>query len=164
MARLAALYLNHNDYVQKYTDAANVAVASGFMLKDDAQEAIANATASIIAVGLPCDATAPLVEDISEFPKLPSILTLRMQLYVYNVADRAALLQPIDAATREIATGYLIADPALARVHYQNAITLLQGYIALVQAEATTVGSISQLTSTYLVGQANTLIAALQLL
>ncbi|MDR3671222.1 MAG: alpha/beta hydrolase domain-containing protein [Holophaga sp.] len=164
MARLGQLYTNHDDYVQKFTEAANTAVASGYMLQEDALEDIANAKASIIGEGMPCDSTAPLVEDISEFPKLPSILTLRMQLYVYNIADRPALLETIDAATREIASGYLITDATLARVHYAKAITLLQGYITQVQAEATTVGSISQATSDYLVGQANTLIAALQVL
>ena len=166
MARLGELYSSHTDYVQKFTAAANAAVAAGYMLDEDAQEDITNAKASIIGEGLPCDSTAPLVEDISEFPRLPSILTLRMQLYVYNIADRAALLEPIDEATREIASGYLVAGTSatLARTHYAKAITLLQNYITLVQAEGTTVGSISQLTSDYLVGQANTMITALQAL
>jgi len=58
--------------------------------------AIANAQASIIGDGLACDVTAPLCADISQFPLKPSILTLRMQVYVYNIADRASLLKPID--------------------------------------------------------------------
>lgn len=158
-ARLDALYPNHSTYVQKYTDAANAFVAQGFMVEQDAQEAISNAENSIIGEGLNCDGA--LCADISQFPKKPSILTLRMQLYVYNVADRAALLKPIDEATRHIATGYLISDANAARPYFQKAIASLQSYIPLVQAQATTVKSISQATSDYLIDQANTLITEL---
>ena len=166
-ARLDALYPNHYDYVQKFTSAANSAVAAGYMLDQDAQEAITNAQASIIGEGLTCDATAPLCQDISQFPMRPSILTLRMQLYVYNVTDRAALLAPIDDATRQIATGYLIANTGtrtaatLARPYFQKAIASLQTYIPLVTAQATTAKSISQATADYLVSQANTMITEL---
>lgn len=164
-AKLDALYPNHYAYVQKYTAAANESVAQGFMVDQDAKEAIANAQASIIGDGLTCDDSAPLCEDISQFPLKPSILTLRMQFFVYNIANRAALLVPLDDATRQIATGYLIASTggtaALARPYFQKAIAGLQAYIALVQAEATTAKSISPATSVYLVAQANTLITAL---
>ena len=45
---LKGLYTDHNDYVTKFTAAANALVTSGFWLKEDAQNAIAEATSAKI--------------------------------------------------------------------------------------------------------------------
>ena len=158
-AVLDSLYPTHASYVNKYKTYAQTAVAQGFLLQDDANEAIAVAESSIIGEGLNCDGA--LCADISQFPKKPSILTLRMQFFVYNIANRSTLLTYIDDATRQIATGYLFSDPASARRYFQRAVASLNTYITLVKAEATTVKSISQATADYLVDQANTMITEL---
>lgn len=156
---LDTLYPTHADYVNKYKSSAQNAVAQGYLLQGDADEAIANAESSIIGEGLNCDGA--LCADVSQFPKKPSILTLRMQFFVYNIANRAKLLAYIDDATRQIATGYLFSDAAAARPFFQRAIASINAYIALVQAEAATEKSISQATADYLAAQANTMITEL---
>ena len=158
-AVLDALYPTHADYVNKYRSYAQQAVAQGYLLQEDADEAIANAEASIIGEGLNCDGA--LCADISQFPKKPSILTLRLHFFAYDIANRAKILAYIDDATRQIATGYLFSDAAAARPFFQRAIASLNTYIALVQAEAATEKSISQATADYLAAQANTMIVEL---
>ena len=155
---LDTLYPTHTAYVQKYTAAVQAAVSAGFMLEDDASEAIASAESSIIGKQLNCDGV--LCKDESQFTKQPSIGTMRWFAFVYGIPDRAKLLAPIDAATGYIATGYLYSDPVVARPYFTQAVSSLNTYIAEVQAQLQK-QTISQKTADFLVGQANTLITEL---
>ena len=161
-AKLDSLYPTHADYVAKVTASANKAVAAGFMVPEDAQDAIANANASIYGRKLDC---GTLCADQFLFPQKPSILNLRWHVYLYYLPDSAKLLAPIDDAAIRIASAYVNVDangftPA-GRMYIGQAIALLAQYSNMVQDEVRT-GALSQDAATYLSGQASRLVIELQ--
>lgn len=162
-AKLDSLYPTHADYVGKVTAAANKSVADGFLLPRDAEDVIANASASIYGYNLNCDgdATGNLCQDQWLFPQHPSIQTLRWHIYLYYLPDSAKLLAPVDQAAMQIASGYNTADTATRRMYFNQAVGLLQQYSGLIAGQAAG-GTLSAEAASYLTGQANTLIAELQ--
>ena len=159
-AKLDSLYATHDAYVAKVTASANKAVADGFMLAEDAQEAIDTAKASIYGRKLKCD-LGSLCSDQNVQPYMVSSQLLRRHTLSYYVLDRAKLLAPVDDATYQIATGYNTTAPDVARLFFGNAIGSLEQYIILVRDQVTK-GALANEAGSYLINEATVLIAALQ--
>lgn len=162
-ARLDSLYPTHAEYVSKVTSAANQAVADGFMLQKDAQDVIANASASIYGYQLNCDgdSSGNVCQDQWYFPQHPSIQNLRWHIYLYHLPNSAALLAPVDQAAVMIASGYNTSDAAAKKLYFGQAASLLQQYASLIQAEATS-KTLSAEAATYLSAQADQLLSELR--
>jgi hypothetical protein len=158
-ARLDTLYPTHDGYVAKVASSANQLVADGFMLRQDADDVIANAQSSVYGRQLNCDGA--LCQDQWLFPQHPSIGTLRWHIYLYYLPDRAALLAPVDQAAIQIASGYNTTDSVARRAFFDQAVVLLQQYAGLIQAQAAK-GTLSSDAVSYLSGQATALISELQ--
>ena len=159
-AKLDSLYPTHDDYVAKVTASANKAVADGFMLAEDAQEAIDTAKASIYGRRLRCD-LGSLCSDQSVPPYMVSAQLLRRHTASYPLVDRATLLAPVDDATYQIATGYNVTAPDVARLFFGNAIGALEQYIILVRGQVQK-GALANEAGSYLINEASVLITALQ--
>ncbi|SAL79444.1 hypothetical protein [Caballeronia telluris] len=112
------------------------------------------------------DSPVLLCADQWLFPQKPSILNLRWYIYLYYLPDSATLLAPVDSEAISIATAYANTDAngaftQVGRTYLTQAVASLGQYVTLVQNDAAS-GELSQDAATYLVGQANTLISALQ--
>jgi hypothetical protein len=83
--------------VAKVTQAANAAVAAGFLLPADAQQTIDKAQKSIWGLGLEC---GPLCADVRQFPLNPTSMLLRNQTAFLVIKGAESKLVPIlDAVT-----------------------------------------------------------------
>jgi hypothetical protein len=160
-AKMDSLYASHDDYVAKVTAAANKSVADGFMLAEDAQDAIDTAKASIWGRKLKCDLTTPLCADIGVPPFSVTSQVLRRHMASYILADRAQLLAPLDDANYQIATAYNVAAPDVAKLYFTQAVGSLEKFTDLLRMQELK-GALSSEATNYLVGQTSQLIAALQ--
>jgi hypothetical protein len=163
-AKLDTLYPTHAGYVDKVTAAANQAVSDGFMLQEDAQDVINNASSSMYGYQLDCDgdSTGNLCQDQWLFPQHPSILNLRWHIYLYHLPDSASILAPVDQAAIQIASGYNTTDATMRKTYFTKAVALLNQYSSLIAAEAAA-GTLSADAASYLTNQASVMIADLQI-
>ncbi len=159
-AKLDSLYPTHDDYVAKVTASANKAVADGFMLAEDAQEAIDTAKASIYGRKLRCD-LGSLCSDQSVPPYMVSSQLLRRHVASYYLVDRAKLLAPVDDATYQIATAYNVTAPDVARLFFGNAASSLEQFIMLVRGQVEK-GALANEAGAYLINEATQLVVAIQ--
>lgn len=127
-ATLNGLYPTHDAYVTKVTQAANAAVAAGFMLPADAQQTIDKAQTSIWGMGLVCGA---LCADIRQFPLNATSMLLRNQTSFLVIKGAEFKLVPIlDSVTLAIAQGYTLGTgTAEGKQKFAQAASLLQTYI-----------------------------------
>jgi Alpha/beta hydrolase domain len=127
-ATLNGLYPTHDAYVTKVTQAANAAVAAGFMLPADAQQTIDKAQTSIWGMGLVCGA---LCADIRQFPLNATSMLLRNQTSFLVIKGAEFKLVPIlDSVTLAIAQGYTLGTgTAESKQKFAQAASLLQTYI-----------------------------------
>lgn len=86
---------------------------------------------------------------------------LRRHTASYPLVDRATLLAPVDDATYQIATGYNVTAPDVARLFFGNAIGALEQYIILVRGQVQK-GALANEAGSYLINEASVLITALQ--
>jgi alpha/beta hydrolase family protein len=154
-ATLNGLYPTHAAYVSKVTQAANAAVAAGFMLAADAQQTIDKAQKSIWGLGLEC---GPLCADVRQFPLNPSSMLLRNQTAFLLINGAEFKLLPIlDAVTLAIAEGYTLGTgTAASKQKFAQAASLLQTYFTNVQLLLLS-GNTKPETATLLRDQATTL-------
>ena len=163
-ATLNSLYPSHQAYVEAIRDAADQNVRDGFLLKDDAQELVADAIRSIVGMGLDC---GPLCQNVAQFVLNPSTTNLRDQTQFYHFTGGAELLAALDQATQSVAQGYTAGaqtdakSQKTARRKLRLAIHFLQVYIDKVQAMAAD-GRMAPLSAALLIEFANTLIEELQ--
>ena len=131
-ATLNSLYPTHAAYVNKVTQAANAAVASGFMLAADAQQTIDKAQKSIWGLQLTC---GPLCADVRQFPLNATSMLLRNQTAFLVINGAEFKLVPIlDAVTLATAQGYTLGtDTVAGKQKFAQAASLLQGYMTNVQ-------------------------------
>jgi hypothetical protein len=158
--KLDNLYPTHDDYVAKVTASANKSVAEGFMLEEDAQEAIDTAKASIYGRKLRCD-RGSLCSDESVPPYFVSSQLLRRHVASYPLVDRAKLLAPLDDATYQIATAYNVAAPDVAKLFFGNATGALEQFIILIRGQVEK-GALAGEAGAYLINEATQLIVAIQ--
>jgi len=128
-ATLASLYPSHEGYVQAITAAAEQNVHDGFLLKEDEQEMLKDAQASIVGTGLVCGS---LCVDFKQFMSNPSPSNLRDINEAYYFPGGEMLLVRLDKATRLLADGYTAAaqsDLATRNAKFKTAIQALELYI-----------------------------------
>ena len=128
-ATLASLYPSHEGYVQAVTAAAEQNVRDGFLLKEDKQELIKDAQASIVGTGLVC---GPLCVNFKQFMSNPSPSNLRDINEAYYFPGGETLLLRLDKATRLLAEGYTAAaqsDLVTKNAKFKTAIQALGLYI-----------------------------------
>ena len=154
-ATLNTLYPTHAVYVAKVTQAANAAVAAGFLLPADAQQTIDKAQKSIWGLGLEC---GPLCADVRQFPLNPTSMLLRNQTAFLVIRGAESKLVPIlDAVTLAIAEGYTLGiGTAASKQKFAQAASLLQTYSTNVQLMLLS-GNTKPETATLLRDQATTL-------
>ena len=111
-ATLDALYPSHHGYVHAITQAAKQNMRDGFLLEEDAEEVVADASTSIYGLGLNC---GPLCANIAQFPLNPSTSILRDHTKFYYFHGGGALLKTLDLATWWVARGYTFADQSDSR-------------------------------------------------
>ena len=131
-ATLNSLHPTHAAYVNRVTQAANAAVAAGFLLAADAQQTIEKAQKSIWGLGLEC---GPLCADVRQFPLNPSSMLLRNQTaFLVIRGAESKLLPTLDAVTLAIAEGYTLGiGSAASKQKFAQAASLLERYITTVQ-------------------------------
>lgn len=130
-ATLNALYPTHDAYVAKVTAASNAAVKAGFLLQADAAQTIDAAKRSIYGLKLEC---GPLCADLRQFPSNPSAMLLSKQTSYLMIKGGDALVKTMDEATRLIAEGYTVTDPAAAGKKFADAAARITDYITQVKA------------------------------
>lgn len=152
---LSTLYSSHDDYLNKFMQAALASVAKGFVLPADAQDEIDRAQKSIWGYGWEC---GPLCADVRQFPLNPSSILLRNQTAFLLIKGADTLLLPtLDAATKSIAQGYTLGIGTVASKRmFGLAATFLQGYINAVQRVLAN-GDTKPETASLLINQATTL-------
>jgi len=161
-----SLYPSHQAYVQAIRHAADQNLADGFLLKDDAQELIANAQASTIGNGLSCGPSRPLCANFKQFPLNPSTSILRDHTQLYYFRGGEELLAAMDQASTWVATGYSQTEQVDAKSQreskksFSRAIGFLQVYIDKVQHMANA-GRAAPESAALLIDYANALIAML---
>jgi len=166
-ALVDSLYPSHQAYVQAIRQAADQNVADGFLLKDDAQELVANANSSTIGNGLSCGPSRPLCANFKQFPLNPSTSILRDHTQFYYFRGGEELLASMDQANTWVATGYSQAGQSDARSQreakksFARAIGFLQVYIDKVQ-QMENDGRAAPESAALLIDYANTLIAKLR--
>lgn len=116
--------------------------------------------ASIYGRKLRCD-LGSLCSDQSVPPYMVSAQLLRRHTASYPLVDRATLLAPVDDATYQIATGYNVTAPDVARLFFGNAVGALGQYIILVRGQVQK-GALANEAGSYLINEASVLITALQ--
>jgi len=135
-ATLDALYPSHHGYVHAITQAAKQNMRDGFLLEEDAEEVVADASTSIYGLGLNC---GPLCANIAQFPLNPSTSILRDHTKFYYFHGGGALLKTLDLATWWVARGYTFADQSdfrsqeKSRKSFAEAAEVLRIYIKEVQ-------------------------------
>jgi len=135
-ATLDALYPSHHGYVHAITQAAKQNMRDGFLLEEDAEEVVADASTSIYGLGLNC---GPLCANIAQFPLNPSTSILRDHTKFYYFHGGGALLKTLDLATWWVARGYTFADQPDSRSQeesrksFAEAAEVLRMYIKEVQ-------------------------------
>lgn len=161
-----SLYPSHQAYVQAIRQAADKNVADGFLLKDDAQELVANAISAAVGNGLSCGPSRPLCANLKQFPLNPSTSILRDHTQFYYFRGGEELLASMDQANTWVATGYSQAEQSdaksqrEARKSFARAIGFLQVYIDKVQ-QMESDGRAAPESAALLIDYANTLIAKL---
>jgi hypothetical protein len=157
---LNSLYTYTGEYALAIAKAAKMAVASGFMLLEDAQASFSDASAAIYGTGLSC---GPLCQNVAQFPLNPSTTILRDQVAFYNLVGGAAITATLDAATRAVATGYTLGADPQAPAYFAQATALLQQFIQQIQ-QLQAQGHIQTFNANFFIGEANTLITRLNAL
>jgi hypothetical protein len=128
-ATVNALYPTHDVYVKRVTDAAEAAVAQGFLLRADAKQEVDTARRSIYGHQWTC---GPLCADVRQFPKNPSSMLLAKQTSFLMIKGGESLVDIADDVTARIAEGDTVVGQM--RVKYGAAVAALDRYEALVKA------------------------------
>jgi hypothetical protein len=159
-ATLNALYPTQYDYVTQVTSATNAALASGFILLEDAKATITRARQSIYGLGLTCGA---LCANSQQFPIHPSSSLLRDQTEFMHFVGWETPASRLALATRAIATGYTLGSDPAAKASFAQAISYINLYIGDIQS-ILNAGHLKPETAALLTTQANTLITQLNAL
>ena len=156
-ATLDALYPSHGAYMSAIAHVASENVRAGFLLEEDAESTKADAASSLVGTGLAC---GTLCLNIGQFAQHPSTTLLRDRTAFYRIVGGDALVETLNEATRQIATGYTFGNSAKGRQGFANGAALVRQYIAQVrqlEAEGHIVASVADM----LVDDATALVAAL---
>ena len=156
-ATLDRLYPSHGAYVSAIVHSAKANERAGFLLEEDAEATKSDAASSLVGTGLAC---GPLCLNIGQFAQQPSTALLRDRTAFYRFEGGDVLVQILDEATRQVATGYTYGKTPKGRTGFYNGAALVHQYIGQVrrlEAQGHIVPSIADM----LVDDATTLIAAL---
>jgi hypothetical protein len=155
---LRRLYPTHADYVGKVRNSAASLVKAGFMLKADADLAVANAERSIYGERLVC---GPLCADVRQFPSHPSSMLLAKQTAHLLIKDGSTLVALVDRATRAIAEGDTLGNDPRSKKKFAEAAAHLRSYVSKTQ-QFLAGGKVARETAALLIEQATTLITLVE--
>ncbi|WP_136432933.1 MULTISPECIES: alpha/beta hydrolase domain-containing protein [Nocardioides] len=122
---LDRLYPSPGRYRSEFARVVNRNVREGFVLPEDAQEMLRDASASLAGRGLQCGS---LCANVAQFPIQPSTQLLRDHTQFLYLDGGERLLGLLDRATRSVAEGQ--TDPTKQADHYARAVKELQEYEA----------------------------------
>lgn len=153
---LDRLYPTQGAYRGRFVRAVTRNVRDGFVLREDAEEMLQGANASLAGRGLEC---GPLCANVAQFPIQPSTQLLRdhTQFLYLDGGDR--LLRLLDRATLSVAQGQ--SDPTRQAEHYRDAVAALKQYVAGL-ARLENRGDATREQAALLSGYAETLVEALR--
>src|SRR5206468_3220089 len=144
-ATLDGLYPSHGAYMSAIAHVASENVRAGFLFEKDAELTKADAASSLVGTGLAC---GTLCLNIGQFAQHPSTTLLRDRTAFYRIVGGNALVETLNEATRQIATGYTFGNSAKGRQGFANGAALVRQYIAQVRqlgCSDTDTGSVADL-------------------